>query len=84
MGVIKAASGGLGWLDVISGWLNLMCPFKDWEDGEGYTLDESLIDCSLLGFVDLLGHIGGLFGLVGLIASHGQRIAHLYGPSTII
>ena len=39
-----------------------MCPLEDWQDGEGYTLGEGLVDCSLLGFVELLGHGGVLFG----------------------
>jgi hypothetical protein len=30
-------------------------------------LGEGLVDCSLLGFGDLLGHLGSLFGLVGLV-----------------
>ena len=71
-------------LDVISDWRGLMCPLKYWQDGEWYTLGEGLVDCSLLGFGDLLGHLGILFGLVGLIAFHVQRIARLDWPSTII
>ena len=49
-------------LDVIGGWGCLMCPLKDWKDGEGYALGEGLVDCSLLSLVDLLGHFGSLFG----------------------
>lgn len=46
---------------VIGGGGFLMCPLEHWKDGEGYTLGERLVDCSLLGFVDLLGHVGVLF-----------------------
>lgn len=48
-------------LDVIGNWACLVRPFEDRQDGEGYTLGKGLVDCSLLGFVDLLGHGGVLF-----------------------
>jgi hypothetical protein len=53
--------------DVISSWCGLIYPLKNREDGKRYTLGEGLVDCSLLGFGDLLGHLGSLFGLVGLV-----------------
>ena len=34
-----------------------MCPLEHWKDGKGYTLGEGLVDCSLLGLVNLLGHV---------------------------
>lgn len=61
-----------------------MCPLKDRQDSEGYTLGEGLVDCSLLCFGDLLGHGGSLFSVVGLSAFHVQIIAQPWTASTII